>query len=189
MKRHPGHLAVYSALAGLLALSLPAGVLAAEASTAPISVGRVIDDAVITTRVTAALMADPLINSYDFKVSTRKGEILLSGFVDNQAQLDLAIRTARGIEGVTGLQNNVTLKGAPATVGNQVDDGLTTGKVKAALLADPGIRSLDIAVVTRIDTVQLSGFVDSLEQMSRAMAIAAAVQGVRKVDNAMQIKQ
>ena len=190
MKSQRSHLALHGALAALLMLALPCSGMAAEAASASsISVGHVIDDAVITARVTAALMADPQINSYDFKVTTRKGEVLLSGFVDNQAQLDLATGTVRGIEGVTGIQNRVTLKGAAASVGNTVDDGITTGKVKAALLADPGVKSLDIAVVTRIDVVQLSGFVDSQEQMNRAVAVAAAVAGVRSVDNAMQIKQ
>jgi hyperosmotically inducible protein len=134
-------------------------------------------------------MADPKINSYDFKVATRKGEVMLSGFVDNQEQVDLANRTTRAVEGVTGIQNQVTLKGAAATVGNKVDDGIITSRVKAALLADPGVQSLDIAVVTRIDTVQLSGFVNNQTQMDKAIGIASAVQDVRSVDNQMQIKK
>ena len=181
-----------SALAGVLVLSLAACGKPADSSTAAgavTSVGNDIDDTVVTTRVKSALMADPKINSYDFKVETRKGEVLLSGFVDNQEQLDLATRTTRAVEGVKSIQNHVALKGAAATVGNKVDDGIITGKVKAALLADPGIQSMDIAVVTRIDTVQLSGFVNNQQQMERAVGIASAVQGVRSVANEMQIKK
>ena len=184
--------AMASALAGVLVLSLAACGKPADSSTAAgavTSVGNDIDDTVVTTRVKSALMADPKINSYDFKVETRKGEVLLSGFVDNQEQLDLATRTTRAVEGVKSIQNHVALKGAAATVGNKVDDGIITGKVKAALLADPGIQSMDIAVVTRIDTVQLSGFVNNQQQMERAVGIASAVQGVRSVANEMQIKK
>jgi hyperosmotically inducible protein len=177
-------------LAAVLAVALPVGAWSAEpASATDISVGHVIDDALISTRVTAALLADPLINRFDFKVSTRKGVVLLSGFVDDQGQLDRATTAVRGVAGVSSLLNRVLLKGAAASVGNTVDDGIATGKIRAALLGDPGIKSLEIAVVTRLDVVQLSGFVDTAVQMERALAIAAAVPGVRSVDNAMQLKQ
>jgi hyperosmotically inducible protein len=185
-------MALASVLVAMLAVSLLGCGQAADSSPAAgaaTSVGNDIDDTVVTTRVKAALMTNPQINSYDFKVETRKGEVMLSGFVDNQVQLDLATDTTRAVEGVKSIQNHVTLKGAAATVGNKVDDGIITGRVKAALLADPGVQSLDIAVVTRIDTVQLSGFVNNQQQMDRAMGIASAVQGVHGVTNEMQIKK
>jgi hyperosmotically inducible protein len=181
-----------SAIAGILALSMAACDKQAEPSRVTPqnrTMGNVIDDTVITTRIKSALMADPKINSYDFKVETRKGEVMLSGFVDNQAQLDLANSTVRAVEGVKSVQTNVEVKGGNASIGNKVDDGITTGKVKAALLADPSIQSLDIHVVTRVDEVQLSGFVNSQQQMDRAMKVTATTQGVRHVSNEMQIKK
>ncbi|WP_342618358.1 BON domain-containing protein [Rhodoferax sp. GW822-FHT02A01] len=193
MNKLPSPWVTHLALAGLLVTSLSAcGNKTAETASAPAAsttVGNDIDDTVVTARVKSALMANPKINSYDFKVETRKGEVMLSGFVDNQAQLDLATSTTRDVEGVKTIQNNVTLKGAAATVGNKVDDGITTGKVRAALLGDPGVKSVDITVVTRIDEVQLSGFVDNQEQMNRAVEIASNVPGVRTVSNHMQIKR
>jgi hyperosmotically inducible protein len=179
-----------SALAGILAVSLAACGKAAETSSiTPKSstVGNVIDDTVITSRIKSALMADPKINSYDFKVETRKGEVLLSGFVDSQDQIDLATTTVRAVEGVKSIQNNVAIRGGNASVGNKVDGGITTGKVKAALLADPSIKSLNIHVVTRIDEVQLSGFVATKQQMDQAMKVASTTEGVRHVSNEMQI--
>jgi hyperosmotically inducible protein len=152
-------------------------------------VGTEIDDSVVTNRIRSALLADPNIKSYDFKVETRKGEVQLSGFVDNQAQLDLAISTTRAVEGVKSIQNNVTLKGAPTTVGNKVDDGVITAKVKAALLSDPSIKSIDIGVVTRKGEVQLSGFVNNQGQMDRAVKVAHDITGVRSVNNEMSIKK
>ena len=115
--------------------------------------------------------------------------MLLSGFVDNQEQLALATSTVQAVEGVKSIQNNVAIKDGNASVGNKVDDGITTGRVKAALLADSSIKSLEIHVVTRIDEVQLSGFVNSQQQMDRAMKVAAATEGVRHVSNEMKIKK
>ena len=186
------NVAMASALASILAVSLAAcgnaeqpAVAEPQAST----VGNVIDDTVLTTRVKSALMANPQVNSYDFKVETRKGEVMLSGFVNSQAELNLATAIVQAVDGVKSIQNNVTIKSGSATLGNKVDDGITTAKVKAALLADPSIHSLDIRVVTRVDEVQLSGFVNNQQQMDRAMQAAAGVQGVRQVSNEMQIKK
>jgi osmotically-inducible protein OsmY len=73
--------------------------------------------------------------------------------------------------------------------GEYVDDSVITTKVKAALLADPDIKSFDIAVETRKGEVQLSGFVDSQEQIDQAIAIVQKVDGVTSVGNAMSIKK
>lgn len=161
----------------------------AGAPVAGTTVGTDIDDSVITSSVKSALLADADIKSFDFKLETRKGEVLLSGFVDNQSQVDRAIAVARTVPGVKNVQNNVVLKGAPTTVGKKVDAGIITSKVKAALLGDPSVKSIDIAVVTRDDEVLLTGFVDSQTQIDRAMEVARGIEGVRMVRNEMSIKK
>lgn len=162
-----------------------------ELATPPASttVGTEIDDTVVTTKVKSALLADPDIKSFDLKVETRKGAVQLSGFVDNQAQVDRAITATRGVKGVKSVENNIGLKDGSATVGNAVDDGIITTKVKSALLANPNIKSLDIAVVTRKGEVQLSGFVNSQDQIDQAIALARKVDGVTSVGNEMSIKK
>lgn len=67
------------------------------------------------------------------------------------------------------------------------DASLTT-QVKTALLADPEMQALTINVDTSEGVVQLSGFVDSREQTEKAAAIAAAVEGVRSVDNKLDLR-
>jgi hyperosmotically inducible protein len=93
------------------------------------------------------------------------------------------------VEGVKGVENAMILKDGKATVGNTVDDGVVTAKVKSALLADPGVKSSDIAVVTRKGEVQLSGYVDSQVQINRAIDVTRAVEGVQRVGNEMSIKK
>jgi hyperosmotically inducible protein len=160
-----------------------------SAAAAKTTVGTEIDDTVVTTKVKSALFADAEIKSFDLKVETRKGAVQLSGFVDNQAQVERAIAATRAVEGVVTVENGITLKSGSATVGNTVDDGIVTTKVKSALLADPSIKSFDIAVVTRKGEVQLSGFVDNQTQIDLAMALANKVEGVARVDNELSIKK
>ncbi len=153
------------------------------------TIGTQIDDSVVTTKVKSALLNDPDVKSIDFKVETRKGEVLLSGFAANQSQIDRAIAVTQAVAGVKGVDNKVSLKGAPVTVGNTVDDGIVTTQVKAALLADASVKSLDIAVVTRKNEVQLSGFVDNQSQIDRAVEVARGITGVSSVINDMKVKK
>jgi hyperosmotically inducible protein len=192
MKSHIETCAWNIAFASLLAASVVACSKPVDSVGQPLPstiVGTDIDDSVITSNVKSALLADADIRSFDFKVETRKGEVLLSGFVDNQAQLDRATAATRAVAGVKGIQNNVVLKGAPTTVGKKVDASIITSKVKTALLGDPSIKSFDISVVTRDDEVLLSGFVDNQVQVDRAVEVARGVEGVRLVRNEMSIKK
>jgi len=43
-------------------------------------------------------------------VETRKNEVQLSGFVDNQTQIDRAIEITRGVEGVESVINKMSIK-------------------------------------------------------------------------------
>ncbi|MDN5751661.1 MAG: BON domain-containing protein [Nitrosospira sp.] len=150
--------------------------------------GTVIDDSVITTKVKSALLADDIVKGLDIQVETRKGEVQLSGFVDSQEQIDRATAVTKGVEGVKNVINKMTIKTAGTTVGDKIDDGLITTKVKAALLANDVVKGTDIAVETRNGEVQLSGFVNNQTQIDRATEIARGVEGVKNVVNKMTIK-
>lgn len=155
----------------------------------PTTVGTQVDDTVITSRVKSALLADPAIKSFDLQVETRKGTVQLSGFVDSQAQIDQALAVTRSVAGVTEVENGVSLKGAPGTMGSKFDDATVTGRVKTALLADPDIKSFDISVRTSEGEVQLTGFVDNQGQIDQATQIARATEGASSVKNELSIKR
>lgn len=153
------------------------------------TLGTEIDDTVVTTKVKSALLGDMDVKGLDIKVETHKGVVQLSGFVDSQTQVELAIARVRSVEGVKGVENGMTLKEGKVTVGHAVDDSVVTSRVKSALLSNPGIKSLDIAVVTRNGEVQLSGFVDSQTQIDSAITLTRSVEGVQGVVNEMSIKK
>ena len=179
------------AFASVMAITLGACSKTADTAAAPApstTVGTKVDDTVITTLVKAGLADSMDVKSFDFKVETRKGEVLLSGFVDNQSQIDRAVAVAQAVAGVTSVDNKVSLKEGSTTVGTKIDDGIITTRVKAALLADASVSSADIAVVTRNGEVQLSGFVNNAGQIDRAMEIATAIEGVTKVSNETKLK-
>ena len=157
--------------------------------TGATTLGSQVDDAVITSSVKKALLAESTINSFDLQVETRNGTVQLSGFVNDQAQIAKALATTRTVTGVKTVENGVTLKGSPSTVGTKIDDATVTGRIKTALLADPGIRSFDISVLTFKGEVQLTGFVNNQSQINLATQIASAAGGASSVKNELMVKQ
>lgn len=72
--------------------------------------------------------------------------------------------------------------------GEYVDDSTITAKVKSALLAKKGVSSADISVETYHGVVQLSGFVDTADQVRLAGKTALGVGGVKEVKNNLNVK-
>jgi osmotically-inducible protein OsmY len=75
------------------------------------------------------------------------------------------------------------------TAGETIDDSVVTAKVKAKLVDDPVTKAYQIEVETFKGTVQLSGFVDSAEAVSRATSLAKDVGGVKDVKNSLQVRK
>lgn len=75
-----------------------------------------------------------------------------------------------------------------AGTGEYIDDTVITGKVKAALVADPELKATEINVETFKGTVQLSGFVSSADHVPKAVALARKVDGVKSVKNDMVVR-
>jgi osmotically-inducible protein OsmY len=73
--------------------------------------------------------------------------------------------------------------------GQYVDDTVITTKVKAAILGEPGLKVSEINVETFKGVVQLSGFVNSREDINAATRLARTVNGVTQVKNDMLLKQ
>jgi hyperosmotically inducible protein len=69
-----------------------------------------------------------------------------------------------------------------------LQDSIITARVKAALLAEKGIPSLSISVETYEGRVQLTGFVNAPDIVSRAGRVTAGVSGVRTVHNNIAVR-
>jgi osmotically-inducible protein OsmY len=74
------------------------------------------------------------------------------------------------------------------STGEYIDDASITTKVKAAFVKDPAVKAMQVNVDTFKGTVQLSGFVDTSEQKTRAEQIARGITGVSDVKNNISIK-
>lgn len=74
------------------------------------------------------------------------------------------------------------------TAGQTIDDGTVTTRVKAALIKDEDTKARQINVETYRGVVQLNGFVDSDREKREASRVAKNVDGVRRVENNLEIR-
>jgi osmotically-inducible protein OsmY len=72
--------------------------------------------------------------------------------------------------------------------GEYLDDTWITTRIKAALFNESTLKATEINVETFKGQVQLSGFVNSSRDISKAIEIARSTKGVKSVRNDMRIK-
>lgn len=100
--------------------STPADRTASNATTPPAtsraptadrtaSAKEVVNDAAITGKVKAAVMAEPGISSLKINVDTKDGVVTLNGKIDTQEHKDRAIQVAQSVDGVKSVVDNLTL--------------------------------------------------------------------------------
>ena len=80
--------------------------------------GPIIDDTTLAGNIQSALRGDPNVKNLDVKIEAHNGEVMLSGLVDNQTQLDRVIMLAWMAEGIKKVENKISLKSAGAAVKN-----------------------------------------------------------------------
>ena len=95
-----------SASAVLLAVML-ATIMGCAATPTTESTGEYVDDAVITTKVKAAILDQPSLKSSEIKVETYKGTVYLRGTVASQYTINEAVSVARSVAGVKSVKNDM----------------------------------------------------------------------------------
>ena len=74
------------------------------------STGEYVDDSVITAKVKAKILDDPMLKVFEINVETFKGEVQLSGFVNSAAASARAVEISRKVKGVTSVKNSMIVK-------------------------------------------------------------------------------
>lgn len=149
-------------------------------------------------------------------VNVKDGVVTLRGVADNQAQKELTGEYALDIEGVTAVNNEMTLSkttdevlqsGDKAisdhrslddkstadretddrSISDKIDDASITALVKTTLLSHRSTSGLQTQITTKDGVVTLSGIVGNDAEKALAAKLAGDVQGVKSVDNQMTV--
>ena len=84
-----------------------AGAAQPSAGASQQSAGEVVDDSVVTAKVKAKLIDDPVTKAYQINVETFKGTVQLSGSVDSAEARSRATQLARDVGGVKDVKNSL----------------------------------------------------------------------------------
>jgi hyperosmotically inducible protein len=98
-------------IAAATALSLVGCAGMTGASGPQRTVGQAVDDVAIGTKLKAALAADPELSALKINVDTTQGNVRLRGEVKSMALRRKAEETARKIEGVKSVDNQLMITG------------------------------------------------------------------------------
>ncbi len=115
------------------------------------------------------------------KVSVENGWVKLSGEVDWEYQRLAAENTAKGLSGVKGVSNTISLRA------KKVQPELVKQKIEEALQREALREAKQIAVDVQGSTVTLSGNVHSFAEMNDAKWAAWSAPGVTKIENRLHI--
>ena len=98
--------------------------------------------------------------------------------------------TAVALVGAAGCASNRDTSNSGSRSATEFSsDAALTAKVKTAIASDSGIgNATNINVNSYRGVVQLNGFVDSRDKIDRAVSAARSVEGVRSVENNLQVK-
>jgi osmotically-inducible protein OsmY len=100
----------------------------------------------------------------------------------------MAVLAASGVACSSTSESRGDAERVGAKAGRVIDDSVITGKVKAALVADPTTKAHQIEVETFKGQVQLSGWVDTDAARARATEVARNVEGVKDVKNSLGLR-
>lgn len=97
--------------AALMLAALMGGTMVACTSTpTQQSTGEAIDDGVVTAKVKAKLVEDPVTKAHQINVDTFKGVVQLSGFVETNEARVRALQIAREVDGVKQVKDSMEIR-------------------------------------------------------------------------------
>lgn len=127
-----------------------------------------------------ALKWDAAIQTDLLDVTVAHGYVTLKGTVEQPAQREAAERVIRGLTGVSGVANWITVVGRPAS-----ED--ISRRIAAAMATDLAPGERDIIVEAHGRAVTLKGTVHTFQEKHAAERAALSVPGVHSVTNQIEV--
>jgi len=159
----------------------------------------------IGDKVKTTLLFHRSVSAIHTEVDVKEGVVTLRGVASSKAEMDLATEYTKDVDGVKGVNNEMTLSPAPAsasasasaavpahserTAGEKIDDASITTQVKLALLFHRSTSAIQTKVKTRDGVVTVRGVADSSAERQLVTKVADDIRGVVKVRNLMTVEK
>lgn len=145
-----------------------------------------IDDIELRRRVIDELDWEPMLDATHIAVTAADGAVTLEGHVDSYAELFIARRVVRRIDGVKAVADDLEVR-LPS--GHERDDGDIAESVAHVLSSSVSAAERDVRAEVRAGVVTLSGTVDWDRQRRHVEEQVAHVAGVRVIHNEVTLRE
>ncbi len=145
-------------------------------------------DVWLKMKVQTELVFHTNVNASNTDVTVKNGIVTLKGKAVSQAQKELTTEYAKDVEGVKGVNNEMTVAKANDTIGEKIDDASITAQVKMTLMMHKSTGVLRTGVTTNNGIVTLSGKARNDSEKDLVTKLTEDVQGVNNVVNKMTVE-
>ena len=143
-------------------------------------------DAGLVNSINHSYIFNNYLKNDDITVHSKDGVVTLTGTVADENHKFLAQNTAENLPEVRSVDNELQVKQGLPPIYSDAWIGL---KVKAALLFHQNVSAVRTHVDVKDGIVTLSGYADSEAQRELTSAYARDIDGVKGVDNSMEIRK
>ncbi len=145
------------------------------------------------SQIATSYALNPYLRSNGLTVKVEEGKATLNGKVDEDVTKDLAGEIARGVSGITSVDNNIVVEPTylPHTGavrwGDKIDDASIAAAIRAKLRWNKDVHAVNINVVSKMGRVTLSGQAQNEAVKDLAARLALNTRGVVSVKNTVQV--
>lgn len=129
--------------------------------------------------INKAIVTNPDFNNSRVVITSFNGIVLLTGQLSDPTLTNIAEKIVYNTPNVQRLYNQTTIE-KPISLAQQGKDALYTSKLRGLMLAQKGLESGSIRIVTENNTIYLMGIVTP-NQARIAVKLAKQINGVHKI--------
>lgn len=170
------------ALSGCVGAAVGIGTAAVAASTTEKGFSTSVADGVIETKLVDRFIQNDAALAAGIKKSVNNGSVLLTGRVDTIEQKVLATKLAWEIKGVREVVNEVQVT-QDSSLRDKAKDLAASAQLRAALIGDQNVSSLNFSIDVVNGIVYLSGVASDEMEKERVIAHAQELRFAKKVVN------
>lgn len=148
-------------------------------------------DTSLRDKVKVTLLFHGSVNAGKIKVDVKEGIVTLRGKVDSQTQKELMTENVKDVEGVKGVNNELTVtKSAEKKrkTDEKIDDASVTAQVKITLINHRSTSLLSTTIKTKSGIVTVGGKARNTLEKDLVTKLVADINGVKSVKNQMVIE-
>jgi len=170
------------ALSGCVGAAVGIGTAAVAASTTEKGFSTSVADGVIETKLVDRFIQNDAALAAGIEKSVNNGSVLLTGRVDTIEQKVLATKLAWEIKGVREVVNEVQVT-QDSSLRDKAKDLAASAQLRAALIGDQNVSSLNFSIDVVNGIVYLSGVASDEMEKERVIAHAQELRFAKKVVN------